>query len=239
MEQRRRTVREVEYRPMMRDLPSGERPRERLRDRGPGSLSNAELLAILLRTGTAGENVVDLAARLLSHFQGLDGLAQASHQELCGVHGLGEAKAAQLQAALELGVRLPAARRPERPSVRSPQDVADLLMAEMSLLEQEHFRVVVLNTKNQVMATPEVYKGSVNATSIRTAEVFREAVRQNCPAIIVVHNHPSGDPAPSDEDVAVTRELVAAGEQLDIDLLDHVVIGRHAFVSLKEKGLGF
>ena len=224
---------------MMRDLPSGERPRERLRDRGPGSLSNTELLAILLRAGTADENVLDLATRLLSHFQGLDGLARASHQELCGVHGLGEAKAAQLQAALEMGKRLPAVRQPERPTVRSPQDVADLLMAEMSLLDQEHFRVVVLNTKNQVMATPEVYKGSVNATSIRSAEVFREAVRQNCPAIIVAHNHPSGDPAPSDEDVAVTGELVAAGKQLDIDLLDHIVIGRHAFVSLKEKGLGF
>ncbi len=239
MARQRRTVREIEYRPMIRDIPSGERPRERLRDRGPSSLSDAELLAIVLRTGSAAESVLDLSGRLLSQYQGLEGLAQAGYRELCNLHGVGEAKVAQLQAALELGKRLSSARGPERPSVRSPQDVADLLMAEMSLLDQEHFRVVVLNTKNQVMGTPEVYKGSVNSTTIRSAEVFREAVRQNCPAIIVVHNHPSGDPAPSEEDVAVTRELVAAGKMLDIDVLDHVVIGRHSFASLKEKGLGF
>ena len=224
---------------MIRDLPDGDRPRERLRDSGAGALSNAELVAILLRTGTAAESVVDLSTRMLSQFQGLDGLARASHAELCAEHGLGEAKAAQLQAALELGRRLSAPRVSDRPTIHTPQDVAGLLTADMGMLKQEHFRVVVLDTKNHVVASPDVFAGSVNATSIRTAEVFREAVRRNCPAVIVAHNHPSGDPAPSDEDVAVTREIVAAGKELDIEVLDHVVIGRDGFVSLKERGLGF
>ena len=168
--QRKRAVREFEYHPMIRDLPAGERPRERLRDRGATALSNVELLAILLRTGTVAENVLGLATRLLSQHHGLDGLARAGFQELAGEYGVGEAKAAQLQAAIDLGKRLSAAPGPQRASVRSPQDVADLLMAEMALLDQEHFRVVVLNTKNEVMATPTVFVGSVNATTVSTAE---------------------------------------------------------------------
>ena len=234
-----RAPREVDDRPKIRDLPAPERPRERLRDRGAAYLSNAELLAILLRTGTAAESVLDLSARLLAQFQGLDGVARASHHELCGLHGFGEAKAAQLQAAIELGRRISMAQGPDRLAIRSPQDMVGLVREEMSLLEQEHFRVVVLNTKNQVVAVADVHKGSVNATSIRTAEVFREAVRRNCPSVILVHNHPSGDPEPSEEDVAVTQEIVAAGKSLDIDVLDHLVIGRAGFVSLKERGLGF
>lgn len=237
--QAKRTVRDLEYRPMIRDIPTGERPRERLRDRGADSLSNSELLAILLRTGTRAESALDMATKLLARYQGLEGLAKASFQELAQSHGVGEAKAAQLLAALELAKRLTKLEGPERPIIRSPKDVFELLKAEMSLLDQEHFRVVVLNTKNQVMATPTVFVGSVNATTVRVAEVFREAVRQNCPAMIVVHNHPSGDPAPSPEDVSVTRELVAAGKALDVEVLDHVVIGRQGFVSLKEKRLGF
>ena len=239
MAQAVRAIHDVGYRPMLRDLPSGERPRERLQDYGAGSLSNAELLAILLRTGSAAENVLDLAARLLAEFQGLDGLARAGYLELSAFHGVGAAKASQLQAAIELAKRLLATQGPERAIVRSPQDVAHLLASEMALLEQEHFRVVVLNTRNQVLAAPEVYKGSVNATAIRSAEVFREAVRQNASSIILVHNHPSGDPTPSTEDAAVTRELVSAGRLLDIEVLDHIVIGRHTIASLKEQGLGF
>ena len=229
----------VEYHPMMRDLPLGERPRERLRDYGASYLSNAELLAIVLRTGITSENVLDLATRLLAQFEGLAGLSNASYAELCTIRGLGHAKAAQVKAALELGRRLMTLRGEERASVHSPEDVANLLMADMGLLEQEHLRTVLLNTKNQVLAIPEVYKGSVNASMVRAAEVFRDAVRQNCPAIIVVHNHPSGDPTPSNEDVEVTRQLIEAGRTLDIELLDHIVVGRQSFVSLKEKRLGF
>lgn len=228
----------VEYHPRIKELPSCERPRERLRESGPASLSNSELLAIILRTGTSSENVLSLAGRVLVRFGGLVGLARASFGELCAERGVGQAKAAQLKAALELGRRLVSTQPEERAVVRSPHDVANLLMAEMGLLEQEQLRVVLLNAKNQVISIAEVYKGSVSTSLIRTSEVFREAVRENCPAIIVVHNHPSGDPTPSSEDIRVTEQLVEAGRALDIEVLDHLIIGEQRFVSLKERGVG-
>ncbi|TET38361.1 MAG: JAB domain-containing protein [Dehalococcoidia bacterium] len=229
----------VEYHPRIKELPICERPRERLRESGPASLSNTELLAIILRTGTASENVLGLGARVLVRFGGLAGLARASFGELCAERGLGQAKTAQLKAALELGRRLVSTQPVERAVVRSPQDVANLLMADMGLLDQEHLRIVLLNTKNQVISVPEVYRGSVSTSLIRVSEVFREAVRENCPAIIVVHNHPSGDPTPSQEDVQVTEQIVQAGRLLDIEVLDHLIIGQQRYVSLKERGLGF
>lgn len=229
----------LEYRPTIRELPASERPRERLRERGAAALSNAELLAIILRTGIPSDNVLALAGRALARFGGLEGLARASFGELCGERGLGEAKAAQVKAALELGRRLLSAQPQERASVHSPQDVANLLAAEMGLLEQEHLRVLLLNTKNQVLAAPEVYKGSVNSAQVRVGELLRDAVREGCPALIVVHNHPSGDPTPSADDVEITRQLVEAGRLLGIDVLDHIVIGRQGFASLRERGLGF
>ncbi len=229
----------VEYRLLIRDIPSKERPRERLREKGASSLSTAELLAIILRTGAASESVLDLAARLLSRSGGLEGLARASFGELCAEHGLGEAKVAQLKAALELGRRLLSSQPDERAVVKSPQDIANLLQAEMGFLEQEELRVVLLNTKNQVLGIPAIYKGSVNTSLIRISELFREAIRQNCPALIMVHNHPSGDPSPSPEDIQVTRQAVEAGRLLDIEVLDHLVIAHQGYVSLKEQGLGF
>ena len=229
----------VEYRPTIRQLPASERPRERLRDRGAAALSNSELLAIILRTGTPSENALALATAALARFNGLPGLARASFGELCSQHGMGEAKAAQVKAALELGRRLLSAQPEERATVRSPQDVANLLLVEMGLLEQEHLRVILLNTKNQVLAMPEVYKGSVNTAQVRVSELFREAIREGCPALIVVHNHPSGDPTPSRDDIDLTRQLIEAGKLLDIDVLDHIVIGGQSIVSLRDKGLGF
>ena len=229
----------VEYRPTIRQLPASERPRERLRDRGAAALSNSELLAIILRTGTASENALALATAALARFGGLPGLVRASFGELCAQHGMGEAKAAQVKAALELGLRLVSAQPEERATVRSPQDVSNLLLAEMGLLEQEHMRVLLLNTKNQVLAMPEVYKGSVNTTQVRLSELFREAIREGCPAIIVVHNHPSGDPTPSHDDIEMTRELIEAGKLLDIEVLDHIIIASQGVVSLRERGLGF
>jgi len=229
----------AEYVPMIRDLPVDLRPRERMIYAGAGALSTAELLAIILRMGGRGENVIRMAERLLSQFGGLAGLAQASHDELCQVHGIGEAKATQIKAALELGRRLLATAPHERPQVRSPADVANLLMLEMSLLEQEHLRAVLLDTKNVVIRVINVYAGNLNTAVVRVGEVFREAIRANCASIIVVHNHPSGDPTPSPEDVRVTEQLVEAGRLLDIDVLDHLVIGRNRYVSLKERGLGF
>lgn len=232
-----RTV--VEYHPTIKDLPTSERPRERLQRYGAGSLSNSELLAIILRIGTKDESAINLAGRLLAEFGGLIGLAQASFAELCAQHGLGLAKAAQLKAALELGRRLLIASPEEHPQVKSPADAANLLLLEMSLLEQEHMRTMLLDTKNRVLATPTVYVGNINTSVVRVGELFREAIRQNCAAIIVAHNHPSGDPTPSPEDVKVTEQIVAAGRILDIEVLDHLVIGQQRYVSLKERGLGF
>lgn len=229
----------VEYRPMIRDLPSGERPRERLLHYGAGALSTAELLAIILRVGSSGENVVRMAEKLLARHEGLPGLAQATVQELCLERGVGEAKSVQIKAALELGRRLLVAAPQERPQVRAPGDAANLLMAEMSLLAQEHLRTVLLDTRNRVISIPTVYIGSLNSASVRVGEVFRGAIRTNSAAIIVVHNHPSGDPSPSPEDVQITRCLVEAGSLLGIEVLDHLVIGRQRFVSMKERGLGF
>ena len=234
------STRPAAYVPMIRDMPQGERPRERLRDYGPRYLSNAELIAILLRTGIQGENVLAMATRLLSSHGGLDGLGRKSFAELCAERGLSEAKTCQLLAALELGRRYLSLAPQDRAQISTPQDAANLIQAEMSLLEQEHLRVLLLNTKNQVLKVVEVYVGNVNSSIVRPAEVFRPAVRDNAPAIIVAHNHPSGDPTPSPEDIAITRELFSAGKLLGIDLFDHLVIGSGGrFVSMNEKKLGF
>ncbi len=210
----------IEYHPTIKDLPSGERPRERLAREGAGSLSNAELLAILFRVGVDGENVLELSTRLLARYQGLAGLARASFVELLNEHGLGEAKVSALKAALELGRRLTIASPDDRLQIRSPQDAANLLMSEMSMLEQEHLRVMLLDTRNRVLSTPTIYRGNLNTSVVRVSEIFRDAIRQNAAAIIVAHNHPSGDPTPSPEDVAVTRNIISAGKLLDIEVLD-------------------
>jgi DNA repair protein RadC len=230
----------TEYRPRITDLPSDDRPRERLAASGPGALSHSELLAILLRVGMEGENAVRLAERMLKELGGLPGLHRATVSDLCAIKGIGEAKAAQLVAAIELGRRIATSVPEERAIIRSPADAANLLMYELSGLAQEHLYVILLDTRNRVIGKPlEVYHGSLNTSLIRLGEVFREAIKVNAAGVIVVHNHPSGDPSPSPEDVAITRALVEAGKLLDIDLLDHLVIGQQRFVSLKERGLGF
>lgn len=229
----------AEYRPTIKELPSSERPRERLENYGPGALSTGELLAIILRTGVGGQNVVTLATNLLARFNGLAGLARADLTELRRERGLGQAKACQLKAALELGRRMLIASPDDRPQVRSPSEAANLVQLEMAFLEQENLKVILLDTKNYVLRMPTVYVGNVNTALVRVSEVFREAVRTNSPQLIVVHNHPSGDPTPSAEDVHVTERIVEAGKLLDIDVLDHLIIGRQRYVSLKEQGLGF
>ncbi len=216
-----------------------ELPRERLRHMGASALKTQELLAIVLRTGTRGENVLHLAERVLNECGGLAGLARKPYDELVKIRGIKGVKAIELAAVLELGHRMIKAAPAESDMVKSPADAANLL-SDMSCLEQEVMRTILLDTKNRVLAMPVVYRGSLHTTVIRTTELFREAVRNNCAAIIVAHNHPSGDPTPSPEDVAVTREIVQAGKILDIDVLDHLVIGAgQKFVSLKERGLGF
>jgi len=187
-----------------------------------------------------GENAVRVAERMLKQLGGLSALHRASYADLCRVKGIGPAKAAQLKAALELGARIARAAPDERVTIKSPADAANLVMYDMAALEQEYLFVILLDTRNRVIGKPlEVYHGSLNTSLIRVGEVFRDAVKANAAALIVAHNHPSGDPSPSPEDVAVTRALVEAGRLLDIDVVDHLVIGQHRFVSLKERGLGF
>ena len=221
------------------DLHESERPRERLASLGPQALSNAELIAILVRVGVKGENAVTVGQRLLKKFGGLSGLHRAPFAELKNQHGIGEAKAAQIKAAIELGRRLTLESPEERPTINSPADAAALVTYEMSAFEQEHLRVILLDRRNRVLETVEIYKGSVNSSQVRVGEIFKEAIRKNASALIVIHNHPSGDPTPSPDDVAVTRAIVQAGKMLDVDVLDHMVIGQGKWVSLKERGLGF
>lgn len=223
---------------LIRDLAATDRPRERLRDAGPGALSPAELLAILLRTGNAKESALTQATRLLAKFGGLSGLARASFAELCAEHGLGEAKAAQIQAAIRLGT-LAAKKVDARPIIKSAEDVSDLLCAEMSMFEQEVVRVLVLDTRNHLLSTHDVYRGSVHSAHIRIAELLREPIRANASAVIVVHNHPSGDPSPSAADIHMTKMLVEAGKLMDIDVLDHMIMAGGSHASLREMNLGF
>ena len=225
------------YSTRIRDLPADERPRERLSHYGASILSNAELLAIILRTGLPSESVLSLSTRLLAEFRGLPGLARASFAELRRFRGLGDAKAAELKAALELGRRLLTLPEVDRPAISGPEDVANLVLADMAFFNQEHFRVMLLNTRNRVLSTEELYVGNVGSAVIRPSEVFREAISANAPSVIVVHNHPSGDPTPSTDDVQVTKTLAEAGKLLDIALLDHVVVAERGWVSLKERGL--
>ena len=230
----------VSYQPTILDLPPCERPRERLREHGARYLNNAELVAILLRSGVAGENAISVAMRVLAEFDGLAGLARAGYSELCEQRGLNHAKASEIMAALELGRRIASLAPEERARISCPQDAASLLIAEMEQLVQETLVVLLLNTRNQVVARRTIYIGTVNSSAVRPAEVLRPAIRENAPSIIVAHNHPSGDPTPSPEDISVTRDLAAAGKLLDIELLDHLVIGHGGrFTSLKEKRQGF
>ncbi|MCE1253935.1 MAG: DNA repair protein RadC [Anaerolineae bacterium] len=221
------------------DLESEDRPRERLARLGAQVLNNAELLAILLRVGMPGENVVQMAQRLLIENGGLYGLRRASFDELSRQRGVGFAKAAQIKAAIELGYRLRLEAPDERPAISSPADAAVLVQYEMEDLVQENLWVLVLDTRNRLMHIEKLYQGSLNASSVRIGELFKAAIQRNGASLILTHNHPSGDPTPSPEDAAMTRAAVQAGKLLDIDVLDHLVIGRGRFVSLKERKLGF
>jgi DNA repair protein RadC len=227
----------------IKDLEETERPRERLEKHGAHFLSNAELLGILLRTGVPGENAVQVGTRLLQDFGGLLGLHRATFQEVCQERGLGNAKAAQVKAALEIGVRLQSLLSNNDVDVRliihRPDDAAELVKYEMATFTQEHLWVLLMDTRNRVLEIERLYKGSLNSSMVRVGELFRSAIQRSAASIILVHNHPSGDPNPSPEDVALTRSAVQAGKLLDIEVLDHLVIGTGKFVSLKQLGMGF
>ncbi len=216
---------------MLRELPPDYRPVQRARLQGVAQMATPELRAAVLQAPDG----LDLAYELLAEFGGLDGLMQASLEELQQVAGMGSARAVALQAALALGLRLVGEERPDR-RIRGPEDVA-ALCRDMALLAQEELRVLLLDTRNRVQRKVTLYRGNVNTTVVRIAEVLREAVRDNAPGIILVHNHPSGDPDPSPEDVRVTAKVVEAGRLLDVEVLDHIIVGRGRFVSLRERGL--
>ncbi|UOY94161.1 DNA repair protein RadC [Ectobacillus sp. JY-23] len=220
----------------IRDMVREDQPRERMLTEGASSLSNTELLAILLRTGSKEESVLTLANRILHHFDGLRLLKDATVEEITEIHGIGIAKAVQLMAAFELGRRMVRLEYKQRYSIRNPEDCAKYMMEEMRFLQQEHFVCLYLNTKNQIIHRQTVFIGSLNASIVHPREVFREALRRSAASLICLHNHPSGDPSPSREDIEVTKRLTECGKIMGVELLDHIIIGEHKFVSLKEKG---
>ncbi len=223
----------------IREVPPTERPRERLALRGAAGLTTAELIALIWGSGSRGRSAVDLADDALAAHDGLTGLARATDVELAGLAGIGAARSAQLIAAFELGRRLLADWPSGRWSIRGPRDVADRLILQMGRLEREELRVVILDTKNHVLRVATVYQGNVSSSLVRVGELYRDAVRLNAAGVILVHNHPSGDPTPSPDDLHLTAEALAAGRMLDIQLLDHLVIGHDAYVSMRDRGVAF
>jgi DNA repair protein RadC len=220
----------------LREVPSEERPRERMLQFGAHALSNAELLAILLRTGTYSESAVRLAQRILSECGDLRSLVDMSKDQLTQIKGIGNAKALQIQASIELGKRLARSTMNEAVTIRSPENVADLMREELRYLQKEHFVCLFLNTKNHVIGQETLSMGSLNASIVHPREVFRAAIKRSSASIVCVHNHPSGDPTPSPEDIQLTHRLTEAGSIIGIEVLDHIIIGDHKFVSLKEQG---
>ncbi|MEI8132925.1 MAG: DNA repair protein RadC [Leptolinea sp.] len=221
------------------DIELNDRPRERLAEVGAENLQIAELIAILLRTGLPGENAVQMGQRLFNHYGGLLGLHRATLEDMCKQKGISLAKASQIKAAIELGRRLPKEEADVKPAINSPADAASLIQYEMSGLLQENLWVLLLDTRNRVLKIEKLYQGSLNSSSVRIGEMFKGALTNNAASIILAHNHPSGDPSPSPEDVAMTRAAREAGRILDVEVLDHIVIGHNKFVSMKDKGLGF
>ncbi len=220
----------------VKGLPTEDRPRERLLHQGAAALSSAELLAILLQTGTQAASATDLAGRLLVTFGSLDALSRAQPDELTRQVGIGPTKATAVLAAFELGRRAQAAPAARRPAIRTPGDVAALLGGQMRHLDREHFRAVLLNTRHEVLDAPSVAVGGLDSAPIHPREVFKEAIRRSAAAVILVHNHPSGTPEPSADDLRITARLREAGRVVGIEVLDHVIIGDGRFVSLRERG---
>lgn len=224
---------------VIRELPPEARPRERLLADGAENLGTRDLIALLLRTGTPGQSALHLADRLLSRFGGLRGLVRARPEELAAAPGVGLAKAAVLLAAFELGRRAHGPDPAERPVIRGAREAADAVRSRLAGRDQEHFCVILLNARHELIGIVETSRGGLNAASVAAREVFREAVRRSAHAVILAHNHPSGNPEPSPEDARLTSALRDAGSLLGIGVLDHIVVGDGRFVSLRERGLGF
>lgn len=223
----------------VREMPLAERPRERLWAHGAAALSASELLAVLWGSGGVAGSSIEMAENLLGLHGTLGELARADVLELTGMRGVGTARAAQLLAAFEIGRRSLSGPNGSRWIIRAPRDVSDRLLPEMGRLEREELRVLLLNAKNVVLRQVTVYQGNVSAALVRVAELFRDAVRVHAAGVIVVHNHPSGDPEPSPDDLHLTAEAIAAGRLLDIAMLDHVILAADSYVSLRDRGISF
>lgn len=221
----------------IKDIPIEERPRERLLKYGAEVLSNSELLAILIRTGTKSESAIKLAQRIVGTNEGIRFVSSATVQELSQIKGIGGAKASQIKAAIELGRRLRNYRVDHKIVINKPEDAVDILMEDMRYLKKEHLRVIFLNTKNIIIEVKDLSIGSLSSSVVHPREIFSEAIRKSSSSIIVSHNHPSGDPTPSQEDINITRRLHEVGKLIGIDLLDHLIIGDGNYISLKEKGI--
>lgn len=214
--------------------PELERPRERLIDQGAEVLSDAQLLAIMIRMGKKGQTAMDIAFRLLEHFNGLKGVAGATVVELCQIGGIGPSKAAQILGAIEIGKRVVSNKRSMKGKFLSSKEIYSYFFPEYSSLKVEIFKVVLLNTKNQLIHGVEISKGSLNQTIVHPREVFNKAIKNSAASLILIHNHPSGDPAPSQEDIALTQTLVKSGQLLGIPVLDHIIIGNGDYYSFAD-----
>ncbi|MHC5099085.1 RadC family protein, partial [Peptoniphilus genitalis] len=228
----------------IKEMPADERPQEKLIKFGPDYLSNAELLALIIRTGNSkGDSAIDTATKVLRSLRsandsnGLNSLKNASLSGLMEVDGIGEAKAAMILAAVQLGIRLAVSSNGSKIRVTSPSIAANYVLSEMSVLEQEHFRIMTLNTKKEINFIREISKGTINMTIVHSREVFRAAISDNAHSIILLHNHPTGDPSPSKEDIKLTKNLLEASKIIGIDILDHIIIGDNKYFSFLEEGL--
>ncbi len=222
----------------IKELPITERPREKLYEYGPKALSNDELLAIIIRTGNKEDTAIDLARRLLSRDnRGLVFLRDTTLQELIETKGIGKCKAAQILAAIEIGKRINYLDALDKVKINEPSTIANLYMDEMRYLQKEHFRVVLLDTKNQIIVAEEISVGTLNASIVHPRDVFKAAIKRNANSIILIHNHPSGDPTPSNEDINITNRLLEAGNLIGIRVLDHIIIGDNKYISFKEKNI--
>ncbi len=228
----------IKYNLTIKEMPENERPREKLIRYGSDTLSNSELLAILLRTGSKKQSALELANTVLSSDNnGIRFLAKCTAEELSAIKGIGESKACQIIAAIELGKRLSRSTLESKKAIRAPKDVKDIFINDMRFLEKEHFKVVFLNTKNEVIAFETISIGSLNASIVHPREVFNRAIKKSSASIILLHNHPSGNCEPSKEDINVTKRLMEAGKIIGIEVLDHIIIGDGDYFSLKENSL--
>ena len=227
----------VEYKATIKELPSSERPREKLLKYGSKRLTDSELIGLIIGSGSQKKTAVELAQEILYYFGGLQSLENLSVEEFMKLKGIGPAKAAQLKAVVELSRRIFAVKEGAKKVINSPRDVVALLTPELKFLKQEVFHLVLLDNRNQVIATPCISRGSLTSSIVHPREVFKEAVRRSSAAIILAHNHPSGVAEPSNKDYNITERLIDAGKIIGINVLDHIIIGEEEYTSMKEQGI--